>query len=245
MKNKSFKVDNAIIMAAGLSSRFYPLSLKKPKSLWEVKGEVLIERQIKQLLQAGISDITLVVGYMGDTFDYLKDKYKLELVENPDYKRYNNLSSLMPVLDKIKNTYICSSDNYFVSNPFQSHMTRSTYPLIHNPNQEGEYYVTLDADKKITDLVIGQGQYCMIGQVFFDQNFSSKFKAIMKEAYKKEDVRLHLWEHLYMQHLDILAMHGEIVDPADILEFDTLKDLQKFDPAYLNFDEEALLKSLK
>ena len=43
------KVNNAIIMAAGTSSRFAPLSYEKPKSLIEVKGEVLIERQIRQL----------------------------------------------------------------------------------------------------------------------------------------------------------------------------------------------------
>ena len=46
----SFKVDNAIIMAAGTSSRFAPLSYERPKALIEVKGEVLLERQIKQLM---------------------------------------------------------------------------------------------------------------------------------------------------------------------------------------------------
>ena len=34
------KVDNAIIMAAGTSSRFAPLSYEKPKALIEVKGEI-------------------------------------------------------------------------------------------------------------------------------------------------------------------------------------------------------------
>ena len=39
-----YKVDNAIIMAAGLSSRFAPLSYEKPKGVLTVRGEVLIER---------------------------------------------------------------------------------------------------------------------------------------------------------------------------------------------------------
>ena len=42
-------VNNAVIMAAGTSSRFAPLSYEKPKALIEVKGEILIERQIKQV----------------------------------------------------------------------------------------------------------------------------------------------------------------------------------------------------
>ena len=48
----AYKVENAIIMAAGLSSRFAPLSYEKPKALITVKGEVLIERQIRQLKEA-------------------------------------------------------------------------------------------------------------------------------------------------------------------------------------------------
>lgn len=42
-------MNNAVIMAAGTSSRFAPLSYEKPKALIEVKGEILIERQIKQV----------------------------------------------------------------------------------------------------------------------------------------------------------------------------------------------------
>ncbi len=66
---------NAIIMAAGMSSRFIPLSWECPKGLLEVKGEILIERQIRQLKEAGVTDITVVTGYMADKFDYLIAKY--------------------------------------------------------------------------------------------------------------------------------------------------------------------------
>ena len=62
-----YKVDNAIIMAAGMSSRFVPLSFEKPKGLLVVKDEVLIERQIRQLLEAGIRQIILVLGYKKET----------------------------------------------------------------------------------------------------------------------------------------------------------------------------------
>ena len=58
-----YKVENAVIMAAGLSSRFAPISYEKPKGVLRVRGEVLVERQIEQLRAAGIEDITVVVGY--------------------------------------------------------------------------------------------------------------------------------------------------------------------------------------
>ena len=65
---------NAIIMAAGTASRFVPLSAERPKGLLEVKGEILIERQIRQLQEAGISDITIVVGYKAEMFRHLRQR---------------------------------------------------------------------------------------------------------------------------------------------------------------------------
>ena len=100
-------------MAAGMSSRFIPLSWECPKALLEVKGEILIERQIRQLKEARVTDITVVTGYMADKFDYLSSKFGVTLVYNPDYARYNNTSTLMCVLDRLSDTWICSSDNYF------------------------------------------------------------------------------------------------------------------------------------
>ena len=75
---------NAIIMAAGTSSRFAPLSYEKPKGLLEVKGEILIERQIRQLQEAGITDIVVIVGYKSAQFNYLEEKFGVRLVMNED-----------------------------------------------------------------------------------------------------------------------------------------------------------------
>ena len=79
-----YKVDNAIIMAAGYSARCMPLSNVMPKGLFRVKGEILIEREIEQLKQAGISEIIVVTGFMHEKFEYLKEKYEVQIVNNPD-----------------------------------------------------------------------------------------------------------------------------------------------------------------
>ena len=81
------KIDNAIILAAGMSSRFVPFNYELPKGLLEVKGEVLIERQIRQLHEKGIHEIIIVVGYMKEKFEYLKEKYGVILVETDDYEK--------------------------------------------------------------------------------------------------------------------------------------------------------------
>lgn len=124
---KPYAVDNAVILAAGLSSRFAPISYERPKGLLEVRGDILIERQIEQLKAAGISDIIVVVGYRKESFFYLEDKYGVKIVVNREYAERNNNSSLMLVREILGNTYICSSDNYFEKNPFESHVWKAYY----------------------------------------------------------------------------------------------------------------------
>ena len=122
-----YAVDNAVIMAAGLSSRFAPISYERPKGTLRVHGEVLIERQIEQLHAAGITDITVVVGYKKEYFFYLVEKYGVKIVLNSEYATRNNNGSLWLVRDKLANTYVCSSDDYFTENPFESHVYRAYY----------------------------------------------------------------------------------------------------------------------
>lgn len=100
-----YAVDNAVILAAGEASRFAPLSFEKPKPMFEVRGEVLIDRMIAQLQEAGVRQIYVVVGYMAEAFDYLKDVDGVEVVFNPDYADMNNFASLYAVADKLANSY--------------------------------------------------------------------------------------------------------------------------------------------
>lgn len=241
---EDFKVDNAIIMAAGMSSRFAPLSYVKPKGLLNVRGEVLIERQIKQLHEAGIKDVTLVTGYLSDQFEYLKDLFGVDIVENKDYFKYNNTSSLILVLDKMKNTYICSSDNYFEKNPFKDYEYRSYYPVRESEFEFGEYYVTFDKDKLITDVHFDHGKYYMIGHVYFDNNTSSKFSEILKREYIRDEVKKMLWEKLYVEFLDDLDIYAKIDKYKNIHEFDTLDELKEFEPNYLENNNNQMLSNI-
>ena len=98
-----YNVDNAIIMAAGVSSRFAPLSYEMPKALTEVKGEILIERQIQQLHEAGIREIYIIVGYKAEQFGSLQNKMGVKLIKNTSYMERNNHSSIYAAKNVIRN----------------------------------------------------------------------------------------------------------------------------------------------
>ena len=88
------------------SSRFVPLSVERPKGLLEVNGEILIERQICQLQEAGVMDITIVTGYKAAMFDYLRVKFGVDTVFYEDYNRYNNTSSIIRVIDRLNERFL-------------------------------------------------------------------------------------------------------------------------------------------
>lgn len=243
---RPYKVDNAIIMAAGMSSRFVPLSLEKPKGLLEVRGEVLIERQIRQLQAAGIDDITVVVGYKKEMFFYLEEQFQVKIVVNPDYYRYNNTSTLMLVLPLLKNTYICSSDNYFVDNVFEEYVYQSYYAAVFAEGETNEYCLRHDDAGRITGVDIGgRDAWYMLGHVYFDRNFSDKFRQILQHDYTQiPDVRNQLWEDVYAAHVAELPLYIRKYAADQVKEFDSLDELRSFDESYLDNLNSAIMDNI-
>ncbi|MDM7275028.1 MAG: glucose-1-phosphate thymidylyltransferase [Thermoprotei archaeon] len=67
-------VVQGLILAAGEGSRLRPLTFTVPKPLISVMGKSLVERVVEVLRDCGVSDIALVVGYLGRLFvDVLGD----------------------------------------------------------------------------------------------------------------------------------------------------------------------------
>ncbi len=231
--NKSIKADNAILLAAGYARRFAPLSDRCPKGLLPVRGEVLIERQIRQLLAAGIPQIIVVTGYKSPMFAYLADRYDVILVENPQYCERNNHSSIYAAREYLANSYICSCDNYFTENIFTPVVEYPYYAALYSPGRTGEYCLDTDAARRITHVSIGgRDSWYMLGHVFWDARFSQDFLRILKKVYDLPGTKDLLWEQIYMQHLDQLCLYLKTYPPGIILEFDSLDELARFDPAY-------------
>lgn len=237
---------NAIIMAAGTSSRFVPLSAETPKGLLEVKGEILIERQIYQLQKAGITDITIVVGYKAEMFSYLRDKFGINLVLNEDFNRYNNTSSVIRILDRLRDTYLCSSDNYFPENVFIEEPTQSYYSALYSAGVTGEYCIQTDADNNIANVTVGgKDSWYMVGHVYFSKEFSDSFKKLLSEEYTKDEVKQGYWEDVYINNISRLPkMAMRKYREQEIKEFDTIDELRDFDNSYIDNTRSSVLKEI-
>ena len=70
----------AIIPAAGIGERLRPLTLTRPKVLLPVAEKPILGHILDRIVESGIEDVTLIVGYMGDqVIEYVKNHYDLNL----------------------------------------------------------------------------------------------------------------------------------------------------------------------
>ncbi|MCK6543172.1 phosphocholine cytidylyltransferase family protein [bacterium] len=86
-------ITKAVIVAAGLSSRLYPLTLERPKGLLKVNEEELLLRSVKALRAMGIQEIAVVVGYKKEMIMDTLGR-DITYIANPFYQQCNNMGSL-------------------------------------------------------------------------------------------------------------------------------------------------------
>ena len=235
---------NAIILAAGKSNRFAPFTYERPKGLFRVKGEVLIERQIKQLKAAHIDDIYVVVGYMKEKFFYLEQKYGVKLIVNNQFGIKGNLYSLYEARKYLKNTFVCCADHYFVENPF----------TLENPNNFSyracayefgkfrEFAVTISDANVITEVKVGGiNSMAMVGCAYFNERFSELFCTFLEQEINDFGVASMFWEEFFSRHIKDLTLYAKVYERHSILEFDSIEDLRAFDSEFLlNVDSEII-----
>lgn len=241
-----YKVKNAVILAAGMSTRFAPISYEIPKGLMVVKGEVMIERQIQQLLYAGIQEIVVVVGYMLEKFFYLRQKYNVKLVVNNEFSTKNTHSSLFAARDFLSNTYICCSDIYYPQSMFHAYEYRPYYCAVFMPGVAyGERGLVFNRDGLICRTNRpSKDQWVMQGHAYFDKTFSSAFRPVLEQCFGKPGVENMYWEGIWAEHTRDILLWVKCCTMEQVLEFDRLEDMTAFDPDCLRNNKIKLFDNI-
>ena len=228
---------NAIILAAGFGMRMVPINLTSPKAMLEVNGEPLIERTIKQLHKAGIRDITIVVGFMKEKFDYLIDEYGVKLVVNPDYASKNNLSSLALVADRITNTYIVPSDIWCDKNPFHQKEMYSWYMVSDMVDNESDVRVNRKMELVKVSKYSGGNQ--MLGIAYLLEEDAKIIREKIKSASESGEHDEDFWE-IALYEKDKMTIAAKVVHSADAVEINTYEQLRELDGESNHLKSDAL-----
>lgn len=217
---------NAIILAAGFGMRMVPINLATPKAFLEVNGEPLIERVIGQLHDAGIYDITVVVGFMKETFDYLIDAYGVELVFNKEYAGKNNLHTLSLAADRIGNTYIIPSDIRCESNPFSGHEMYSWYMVSDAADEDSE--VRVNRKGELVKVPERSGGNAMIGLSYISREDAGTLINSIKEADASGAHDDDFWEFALYRGGKMM-IPARVVSASDAVEINTYEQLRELD----------------
>lgn len=241
-----YRVHNAVVLAAGGGSRFAPLSFEKPKAMFEVRGEVLIERLIGQMREAGIRNISIVVGYMKESFFYLGEKFDVDIIVNPDYATRGNYSSLYAARHVAeKGSYVCSSDQYYSSNPFESYEFGSVLYLDRKASRSNDLSICWNSRGRVVSIARDKGdEWCMRGPTYMDSAAASHLIDVIELEYDDSNGRLCYWDDVYARHKEEFDFHVALLPRGILHEFNFMSDLCAFDADFLSNVDSTILDNI-
>ena len=97
-------VKTAVIMAAGMGTRFGQYTEKIPKGFVECGGLSMVERSIRTLIDCGVERIIIGTGYHKESYEALREQYpQIECVFSPRYAETNSMYTLYNCRETIGN----------------------------------------------------------------------------------------------------------------------------------------------
>lgn len=217
---------NAVILAAGYGMRMVPINLEKPKGLLEARGEVLIERLIRQLHDAGISEIYIVVGFMKECYEYLIDKFNVHLIVNEKYAAKNNLYSLYRAEKHLTNSYVIPCDIWCERNPFSKREAYSWYMVCTKADKNSS--IRINKKNELVKVSGNTGGNQMVGIAYLTGETTKYVKDRMEAFQSDAKYDNCFWEEALFRD-NKMSAYANIVNDADVMEINTYEQLREFD----------------
>ncbi len=230
-----YRVRRAIFIAAGFGSRLVPITINTPKPLVRVNGERIIDTLIDACLGAGIDEIYIVRGYLGEQFDQLLYKYPMiRFIDNVAYDRSNNISSALCAKSLLGNSYVLESD-LLIKNP--KIITRYHYSSdvlgIYKEHSD-DWVLTVDDEGYVDEEKIGGTDcYQMVGIYYLNAVDGARLADDLEEAFHSPGGKDRYWETVPNQiHKGEYRIYVRGCEEKDIIEIDTFRELKAIDKAY-------------
>ena len=231
-----YRAKRAIFIAAGFGSRLVPITFNTPKPLVRVHGVRIIDRLIEACLEAGINEIYIVRGYLGELFDQLLYKFPMiKFLENPMYNEANNISSALVARYMLSNAYVFEAD-LLISNPkiIKKYHYQSDFLGIKKERSDDWCFRVADGIIK-EEKVGGEGDdiWQMVGISYWNEADGHRLSQDIADVFASPGGKERYWEQVPLVYckehyaVEIKDCHDE-----DIVEIDTFKELKAIDKTY-------------
>jgi len=229
-----YRVKRAVIIAAGFGSRMIPITLNTPKPLVRVKGSRIIDSCLDALKEAGIDEVYIVRGYLGEQFDQLLYKYpNIKFIENPMFNEANNISSVVRAGDLVQNAYIIEADLLVYNKKLiKKYQYASNYLGI--PVERSDDWCVSVSGGYITKMTIGgKNCYQMVGISYWTAEDGKKLRAAAKEVFDSPGGKSRYWDQVPLEyHIKDFKVEVRECRFEDIIEIDTFNELKQLDETY-------------
>ena len=235
-----YRVQRAIFMAAGFGSRMVPVTLNTPKPLIQVHGKRMIETLLDAVLDAGITDITIVRGYLGEQFDLLLKKY-------PMIQKDNKPKEIKPVVvnnalarhevsvarDMLANAYVLESD-LLLYNKDLIRRYEYTTNYLGLPVERTDDWCFETKKGFITKVKIGgENVDHMYGISYWTKEDAEKMATDIEKVFKSPGGRERYFEEVALREC---ASNYKVwvrkIEQGDVIEIDTYNELKQIDSIY-------------
>ena len=230
----------AVILAAGVGRRLFPVTKNIPKPLVELGGKKMIESIIEALIKQGIFQIFVVTGYLREQFNYLPRKYSrvdLVLLDNPFYADCNNISSLYIAREHLGDCIICDGDmlvhNSEIFSPAFEH---SGYCSMW-AEETDEWLQHLDPAGFVTSCSRNGGRagWQLFSVSFWTEEDGEKLKAHLEEMFNVRKIRDVFWDDIPLfYYKDCYKLKIREIKQGDLIEIDSICELDEWRKIYEN-----------
>lgn len=236
-------IKTAVIMAAGLGTRFGHYTELMPKGFIEVGGKSMIVRSIEILLSCGIERIIIGTGYKRESFEALKQIYpQIETCFSPRYAETNSMYTLYNTRDVIgeDDFLLLESDLIFEKKAISSLLEccQPDVMLISSLTKfQDEYFVEYDSNFHLTNCSVHKDELDVKGELVGIHKLSNKFYKAMYVDYSNVVTEQPKLGYEY----ELLRMSRSII-PVHVLKINGLKWYEIDDEADLKYAEEHIIQ---
>lgn len=229
-----YRVKRAVFLAAGFGHRLVPITLNTPQPLVRVKGTRMIDTLLDAVVKAGIEEIYIVRGYLGEQFDQLLYKYpNIHFIENPIYNESKNISSAMCARHLLQSAYVMEAD-LVLFNPDLIQKYQYTSNFLGVPVQSTDDWCFETKNHVVTKLKVG-GTDChhVFGISYWTDEDGAKLYGDIKTVYEMPGGKERYWDQVALEycHQNYRVEVRECTF-EDIVEIDSFSDLKKLDHTY-------------
>lgn len=216
---------NAIILAAGNSSRMKKDGYVIPKPLLPILGVPNIERTVLMLQEFGIKCIIILCRSEDvEKYEFLQNEYGCKLVSSP--LTYNTLHTMSLVVNEIDDTFVIEGDVVLAKNILRTSEHSFYYTMRYEICESDAWCPTVEGNR-ITEFRIGCfTEPCIFGVSFWAHKDREIVRAILSSYFTEENFKNSslFWDNCFANALDSLHIGTYEISPLDACEMNTGSD---------------------